>query len=421
MTAPEEPVTPPTTPPPVAITAIQSHPSTGQSLEMAVNMGAATAPSGPKWRDVFAIPRLRMVTGRKRVDGVAVSHVAAPVLQGYDTSVAGNGDAVAYAANYLPVGMIADYHALSALPEATGIVYQFPGAGGMSITDLTTGPCYDNFAFNITDEHRYLTAKGIAYSVPSIGINQGEADVSRARGWWDTNAQAWLDKSIAHIRAVLNQSAHTPRLYVQQTGGYMLKDNEHEVVIDQITFVRRNGGILVGSNYWEKIDNTDGRGVHQTRDAALITGLRRGIARIETDAGRPWNLLPPVSVARAGDTITIPLSVRQGETLQTVPGKYSAYGGDPANLGLEALGGGSITSAAVSGGNIVVQVNGTVSAIRYAKQRTGIDYRTLCDANNHGYATHRGIIKGSDQWTLTVGGLTLIIERPVPSFEVPVQ
>lgn len=422
MTAPdEEPVTPPTTQPTVTLTAVQSNPFTGQSTELAVNMGNTLAPNGVKWREVIASPRLRMVSGRRQQNGTTVTHVAQPLLQGYDTSVQGNGDAQAFSAYYMPLGYISDWHVLGALPNETGVVYQFPGAGGMSILDLTNGPCYDNFAFNITDEHRYWTGKGVAYSVPTIGVHQGEADVSRARGWWDANAQVWLDKSIAHIRSVLGQPAHTPRLYVQQIGGYMVKKDEHEVVLDQIDFVRRNNGILIGSDYWEKIDNTDGRGVHQTRDAALITALRRGIARVETDAGRLWNLLPPVSVPRVGDTITIPMSVRPNETLQTVPGKYDGYGGDPANLGLEAIGGGTIVSETVSGRNIVVQVSGAVSAIRYSKQRTGIDYRTLCDGNNHGYATHRGIIKGSDQWVLTIGGLTLVIERPVPSFEVLVQ
>ena len=419
MTAPDEPVTPPDSTP-VTLTAVQSHPATGQSLEMAVNIGGSISPSGPRWREVLTSPKVRMVTGRKRSDGVTIASVVAPVLKGYDPSVPGTGDSPAYASTYAPLGMIADLHQTAFLPEGVGIVQQFPGAGGMSILDLTAGPCYDNLTFNISDEHRYWASKGVAYSVPTLSINQGEADVSRGRGWWDNNAQIWLDKTIAHIRSVIGQPAFTPRLYVQQTGGYMVKNDEHEVVLDQITFVRRNGGILVGSNYWEKIDNTDGRGVHQTLVAALTCGVRRAIARMEVDAGRDWNLLPPVSVPRVGNTVTVPISTRAGENLATVPGKYTDYGGDPANLGLEVVGGGSITSATVSGSNIEAQVAGAVTAIRYAKQRTGIDYRTLCDVNNHGYTTHRGNIKATDEWTVSVGGVQLTIDRPVPSFEVAV-
>ena len=104
----------------------------------------------------------------------------------------------------------------------------------------------------------------------------------------------------------------------------------------------------------------------------------------------------------------------------TVSGVYTNYGGDPANLGLEAVGGGTITAASVSGGNIIVNVSGTVTAIRYAMQQSATDYRTLTDANSEGYCAHRGLIRTTLTRTVTWGGQAFAVERWVPSFEVTV-
>lgn len=87
---------------------------------------------------------------------------------------------------------------------------------------------------------------------------------------------------------------------------------------------------------------------------------------------------------------------------------------------MEAVGGGTITAASVSGGNILVDVSGTVTAIRYAMQRSATDYRTLTDANSEGYGAHRGLIRTTLTRTVTWGGMDFVVERWVPSFEVPV-
>ena len=70
--------------------------------------------------------------------------------------------------------------------------------------------------------------------------------------------------------------------------------------------------------------------------------------------------------------------------------------------------------------DINLTVTGTVTAIRYAMQTTGIDYLTLVDADNMGYATHRGIIRTTLTRTRTVGGLELVLKRFIPSFEVTI-
>ena len=215
--------------------------------------------------------------------------------------------------------------------------------------------------------------------------------------------------------------ATAPMLLVQQTGGYMHNSalNLHQCKLDQLDFVRNNGGVLIGPLYPYKIDNSDGKGVHKTW-AGYVSAYEAGAwAMAEVGAGRSWNLLPGTAT-RSGARITVPISVRGDESLTTVSGIYTDYGGDPANLGLEAVGGGTITAASVSGGNILVDVSGTVTAIRYAMQRSTIDYRTLTDANSEGYGAHRGLIRTTLTRTVTWGGMNFVVERWVPSFEVQI-
>jgi len=130
--------------------------------------------------------------------------------------------------------------------------------------------------------------------------------------------------------------------------------------------------------------------------------------------------MPPATASRSGNTITIPLSLRSDEALVSAAGKYANYGGDPANLGLEVEGGGSITSVTLSGSNIIVGVTGIITHVTNAFQTTGIDYRTLLDANGHGYATHRSVIKTSWTETKRIGGMDIVLERFVPSFRVKI-
>ena len=202
----------------------------------------------------------------------------------------------------------------------------------------------------------------------------------------------------------------------------MNKTGAHLVVLDQIDLVRNLGarGVLVQPLYALKIDNADDRGVHMGTEGNLMTGEIQAWAKQIKETGGQWNLFPAANATRTGGNITIAIPVRSDETLTTEPGKYTEYGGDPLNLGLEAVGGGAITSATVSGGNINLTVTGTVTAIRYAMQTTGIDYRTLVDADNMGYATHRGIIRTTLTRTRTVGGIAMTLKRFIPSFEVTI-
>lgn len=423
------PVTPDPEPVPEEITAIRFYPADGQSLEQAANIGTATAPDGRRWRDVLSSDRVRMLTGTVRHDGVVITHIASPTLGGYNKTIDPTGDGRAYAATSATTGLLTAFAlADEYLPENTAVSYQFHSAAGMSVVNLdsstaegTTTVPWENAVFWMEKASAYYLANDFAVSCPGYGYNQGEADVGRPRGWWLQRFIPLVTERFAQIRTATGQ-AQDPILYLNQTGGYMNKTatNPHAVVLDQIDAVRHFGGILAVVNYALPIDNTDGRGVHLTVEGYAAGAYIRAWAIEETEQGRGWNLLPPLSVTRSGDTITIPISVRSDEALTTAAGKYASYGGDPANLGLEVVGGGSITSATVSGGNIVLQVSGTVTAVRYATQTTGIDY-TQHTANNVGYATHRGLIRTTLTRQLTArGGMLLTLERWVPSFEVAV-
>ena len=414
-------------PEPVPFTAMDIYASTGQSLGLGLNMGGQASPSGTVWRTVLQNQNVQMLTGHQRKDSVAVASVSAPLLQGYNTAISATGNAQASAVGNVPPSFIgAVARARDGLSAGRGISYQFHGAGGQSVTNLdsstgegTTVIPWENFTFSVGQQASYWSGRGVSVNCPVFSYNQGEADVAQPRGWWLSRFTTLYNETVSTVRTATGQTSG-PQLYLYQTGGYMNKVNGHQVVLDQLDAVRNLSGVLVAPIYWQKISNDDARGVHMGTQGNLQLGELENWAITEHEAGRSWNLLPPVTVTRTGDTITIPITVRSDETLTTSPGKYADYGGDPANLGLEVDGGGSITSASVSGGNIVLQVSGIVTAVRYAMQTTGIDYRTLTDAELMGYATHRGIIRTTLTRTRTVGGLALTMERAVPSFSVAI-
>lgn len=414
-------------PEPVPFSTVRMHVPTGQSLAQGVNDGGVPSPSGTVWRTVLQNAGVRMLTGHVRKDGVAITTVGSPLLQGYNTAVDATGETQAVATGAIPPSFIASVaRARMGLPAGTVISTQFHGASGMSVNQLDDDPAegntvipWENLSFSVNQQADYYQGLGVTITCPVFSYIQGEADVGQPRNWWLTRFTNLFNDAVATIRAATGQTTD-PVLYLCQTGGYMLKGNAHLVVLDQLDAVRNLGGVLTTPLYWHKINNDDDRGVHLGTNGNLAVGGLENRAIIATEAGEQWNLLPPLTVARSGDTITIPISIRPDETLTTEVGKYADYGGDPANLGLEVDGGGTITSASVSAGNIVLQVSGIVTAVRYAMQTTGIDYRQFLDANGEGYATHRGIIRTTLQWTEDFGGLTVVEQRGVPSFSVAI-
>ena len=402
----------------------------GQSLSLGANFGAELAPDGRRWRDVFggaANPGALMLTGLKRVDGVTVANVANPLLNGYDTSVQASGAGPMLVQTSIPEGAVLACGLLREGLAPQGVAFQFHDAGGQSIENLdddgVTGTSgllapWQNGEWWLSEAARVFAAQGSAVRVPRLFLNQGEADVARPRGWWLAAARATLADWHGQIQRLTGQAA-APKLFLQQTGGYMhgADSNLHDCKLDQLDLVREQGGVLIGPLYPYKIDNADGKGVHKLW-SDYVRAYEVGVwAAAEDAAGRAWNLLPGTPV-REGDRITIPVSVRDDESLTTVGGLYAGYGGDPANLGLETVGGGAITAASVSGGEIVVDVTGTVTGLRYAMQRSATDYRTLTDASGCGYGAHRGLIRSTLTRSVTWGGQDFVLERWLPSFEV---
>ncbi|CAM3187267.1 hypothetical protein [Paracoccus aminovorans] len=404
--------------------------SRGQSLALGANFGAEIAPDGRRWRDIFggvANPGALMLAGLRRVDGVAVANVANPLLNGYDTAVPATGAAPMVVQTSIPEGAVLACGLLREGLAPNGIAFQFHDAGGQSIENLdgdaATGSAglltpWQNAEWWLAEAVRVFAADGKQVRVPRLFLNQGEADVSRPRGWWLAAATEALAGWRAQIARLTGQAA-APKLFLHQTGGYMqgAASNLHDCKLDQLDLVRAQGGVLIGPLYPYKIDNGDGKGVHKLW-SEYVRAYEAGIwAAAEDAAGRPWSLLPGPAT-RTGDRITIPISVRGDEALTTVAGVYADYGGDPAHLGLEVAGGGTITAASVSGGAILLDVSGPVTAVRYAMQRAATDYRTLTDASGCGYAAHRGLIRTTLTRSVAWGGRVFTIERWLPSFEL---
>lgn len=404
----------------------------GQSLSLGPNMGGLASPAGTLWRDVYdgtAYPKAGYLAGLQRADGQAIANVANPLLLGYDRTVPATAIAPMAVLTSLPVGaVIAAGLIRDGLAQET--LFQFHDAGGQSIENLDRDPAtgsngtilYDNAQYWLAEAVRLVRAAGREPLVRRIHLNQGEADVAWPAGKWAAAAGLALDQMTEQAMRLTGQAA-APRLFLEQTGGYMMNTsvNRHQCKLDQLALVRQRSGILTTPLYPYKVDNADGKGVHKTAEAHLELCETILWAIAETAAGRDWNILPPLSAARAGDSIIIPMTMPLGETLAQEPaGKYAAYGGDPAHLGLEALGGGSIVSVALSGQSITLAVSGPVTALRYAMQETATDYRMLTDAAKQGYTAHRGMLRSDRTRAITTGGLELTLKRWLPSFEVAV-
>lgn len=402
--------------------------SRGQSLALGANAGGLFAPTSQRWRDVFSGVANRgayMLEGLRRSDAAAVTHVANPLLSGYASDAQATGFGPMVAQTNMPEGAVLTCAMLrDGLHPA--IAFQFHDAGGQSIQNLDSDPNtgtvgviapYQNSEKWLSEAARIATATGKTLTVTRMFLDQGEADVSQARGWWLAAANVTKADWDAQITRLTGRPA--PRYFVQQTGGYMFNTltNRHQCKLDQLDFVRQHSGILTGPLYPYKIDNSDDKGVHKTwLDYIKAYEVAAWAAR-EVAAGRAWNLLPGTAT-RSGNAITIPVSVRGDETLTTVSGIYTNYGGDPDFYGFEVVGGGTITSVVVGASAITVNVTGTVTSVRYAMQQTNFDYRTLVDANSEGYGTHRGLVRTTLTRTVTWGGQSFTCERWLPSFEV---
>lgn len=395
-----------------------------QSLGLGPNEGGNFAPNGQRWRDALnGGEGVVMLAGMQRADGVAITQVAAPLLQGYNLTIAPTGIAPAVATGNVPGGLI-----LALALQRDGVItdtvsYRFNGAGGQQIANFDNDPLtgsgsvllYQNSEVTIGRSVEFFGASNSDYTIPYFLMNQGEADRLLPRGEYTIRARQAINERMAQITRLTGQTP--PPIFIHQTGGYCRKQDNAFMVLDQIDLIREYNMTLIGPNWQVPV-----------ADAIVHPGINEHVymyelaawAIAEREAGRSWNLLPPVSVTRSGDTITIPISVRTDETLTTQPGKYAQYGGDPVNLGLEVDGGGSITSASVSGGNIVLQVSGAVTGVRHAHQRAaGIDYGTMPGPDGKCYVAHRSLIRTTLTKPMTsFGGLDLTLQRWVPSFEV---
>ena len=392
----------------------------GQSLSAGPNP-TVTAPSGETWQQVFyGNEDIHYISGLSYANGNPISHIGQPMGQGYGPTIGDASSREMSVVTFVTEGAVVS-HGLVRDGLVPGVIsHQWHDIGGISVTVIAdpAGLPYQNAEHWLT-EAMTVYDQAASVTVPRVIYNQGEADLAQPRGWWrDQFALCWAGM-VEQIQRITGQ-ATVPRLYMHQTGGYGNKTSEHLPVLDQLEAVVAAGGILIGPNWAHLVDNYDDRMVHMSIGGHIEMSEMSVWAIQSTEAGQDWNLMVPATVIRSGNTITIPVSVRGDENLTTEPGKYAAYGGDPTNLGLEVLGGGSITSATVSGGNIVLEVSGAVTEVRHAMQANGIDTRTQLDANGFGYVAHRSIIRTTLTRARTVGGLALTLKRFVPSFSVAI-
>lgn len=418
----------PVTPDPITFASVPLHQSRGQSLALGPNIGGLISPTGQRWRDVFKNPRVRMLTGTKRADGVNITHVASPLLQGYDFDTDSTGETEAVALTNVPTGMIVSIGLAEELyPTTYGVNFQFHDAGGQEVANLDKDPAtgqagvvqpYQNAEYHLSQAVRIYAANNVL--VDFVDYDQGEANAGDARGVFASEFYVTWDDMVEQYARILGQTT-PPTLCMFQTGGYMSKNNDHFMVLDQNDVIEALDGYLIGPNYAHLIDNADGRGVHMSIIGHLERAYLSVWQKVEVSAGRQWNMFEG-AITRAGDVITIPVGVRSDEALTAEPNKYDNYGGGAANLGFEVEGGGSITSVSVLADRIELTVTGTVTHVSYAFQRAaGIDYRNFLDENGFGYVAHRGCIRSNlTREVLAPGNVGLTLKRWLRTFRKPV-
>lgn len=406
--------------PPKVVTPVVLNMARGQSLS-AGPTPSGTAPNGQTWQQVFyGNDQIHSVAGLRYANGNLIPQIVAPMGQGYGAMVGEPSSKPMPVMTFVSEGAVVS-HGLVREGLVPGVIsHQWHDIGGISVSTIR-----DPDQMPYRNAEFWLTQAMVAYdqaesvTVPRIIWNQGEADLAWDRGQWALEFAACWTGMVEQIQRITGQ-VEVPRLYMHQTGGYGNKSVLYWTVLDQLDAIVAHNGILIGPNWAHLVDNYDDRMVHMGMVGNIGMSEMTVWAIAETEAGRQWNLLPGAA-SRVGNTITIPISVRNDETLTTAPGKYSGYGGDPADLGLEVVGGGSIVSASVSGGDIVLEVSGAVTAVRHAFQQTGVDYRNHLDGDGCGYVTHRSLIRTTLTKSVTYGGLTIQLERWVPSFEVTVS
>lgn len=414
------------TPAPPVTSRITIHDADGQSEYLGPNSSNLVAPSGQQWKDAIQGPSVDMITGLLRSDGRAITAVSNPLLFGYDNTSVAVGTQEALIAGNVPVGIIAARAMKRDSTVTDTMAFQFHGAGGQQIYNFDDNPAtgtadvltlYQNQQHWLTQATAYYEGLGSTVEVPRRYWCQGGTDDGLARGEYKTRFDLVHQNRIDLIRGITGQT-YDPRLYIWQPGAVMLKQRAQQFRFDIVDIARDWNAVMVAPLY--PILVADGF-VHPDIIQTVYMGEMDAWATAEILAGNQWNLMPPQSVARVGNTITIPISVRPDESLTTVPGKYASYGGDPANLGLTAVGGGSITSASVSGGNIIVNVSGTVTAIQYANAPIGADSREFVDGDGKGYSVNRGLIRTTlTKSQASFGGTNFTLERWPFAFEVTI-
>lgn len=129
-----------------AVPDVTIHYDEGQSHPLGPNEGAVLAPNGSRWRDVIgANPDILMLNGLRRIDSQAVTHVAAPLLNGYDESVPASGYGPALIGGNVCGGMVTARALLRDGGEDAPMGFQFHGAAGQPISQFMPGtPIYSN-------------------------------------------------------------------------------------------------------------------------------------------------------------------------------------------------------------------------------------------------------------------------------------
>ena len=313
-----------------------------QSLGLGPNGGQTNAPgqtggANAWFRTLYPQLGAEMFTGLQRGDGVAMTQISGPLLQGYNTAIDATGITSAIQVGNIPLDamIMAELKLRGAIDGKLNTL--FSSAGGISITVHQEAPAtgvntaWANLRHAVRQFRRQYRERGVPVRFLADILIQGEADstMSRERYYAEYLRADRDQRRVMKDNGFAYDEDGIPKL-IYQTGGYVNNTTHtNGQQLAQLDICRNKGALFAGPiHQFLYADNN----VHPiTAEEYARMATLGAWALQEHWAGRSWNLYS-MRTRVEGNNVFIYFPMKDGETLRNINAKFDAYGGNP-NLG----------------------------------------------------------------------------------------
>lgn len=292
-----------------------------------------------------------------------------------------------------------------------GVLLADHGWGGQSRWDWdATNPdkwLGQNQLFHLREAKRIGDLLGITTNCPYLFDFQG----TQAK---DTPGATTLGQMEAVYNQIVNQCLESygaaPTLMSIINGGDVNTIGDvYATPGVQYAFALSKGGIIAT---WQRDFWINDQNIHTSASSKVLEGEIAQRARIEVEAGNPWNIT--YAVSKSGATVTVTFALRPGETLMEWANMFDEFGGAGTcpHFGFEADGG--IASASWTGNTVSLTLNNPAATwFRLASQVQNVQAMTSSTGDT--MSAHRSTLFGSHIWPSRIVP-DAILRRPVPGF-----